>query len=194
VATEDELLAGVAAGDPDWEGIFRAYAKDVRAAAQQVLGAEGRIVDSKDVDDVVQQTFEEAMKGGVLTPNTRSIPAKLRVVARRRAMDAVRRGSKIHDARIEDMPNPEQPAEDDIETFVEDDFEMAIRQAIWRNQRRLTPRERIIFRAKTEEGLTFDEIGKRLNLTPQRVGQIYRGAIRKLTAGLDLTGDGGDIS
>ena len=75
---DDDLLAGVARGDPDWGGIYRAYNKDVYAAALKVLGSTRRMVDSKDVEDIVQLTFEEAMKDGVLTPETRSIVAALR--------------------------------------------------------------------------------------------------------------------
>ena len=63
---DEELLAGVARGDPDiWDPIYRAYAKDVHATAQKHLRSVSEIVDSKDVQDIVHQTFVEAMEGGV---------------------------------------------------------------------------------------------------------------------------------
>lgn len=190
---DDDLLAGVARGDPDWDGIYRAYSKDVYAAAQKVLGSTRRVVDSKDVEDIVQLTFEEAMKGGVLIPETRSIVAALRNVAKRRAIDAVRRGAKINETEIEELPGESLSADDSVDDFVQDNFELEIQRAIWRNQRKLSAQERTVFRARTVDGLTFSEIATQLRLTPQRIGQIYREALGKITKGIDLTGDGGDL-
>ena len=188
----DDLLVGVANGEPDWDAIYRAYHQSVHAAAQQLFRSRLRIVDSKDVDDIVQLTFEEAMKGGVLTPDTQSIGKKLRQVARRRAVDAIRRAAKVHDKPVEEIAGAAADEGDEIENFIETDFDIAIGQAVWRHLRKLSPQERTVFRARATDGLKFPEIAERLGLTPQRVGQIYREALRKVTRGLDLTGDGGD--
>jgi RNA polymerase sigma factor (sigma-70 family) len=193
VPEDDDLLAGVARGDPDWGGIHRAYSKDVYAAALKVLGSSRRVVDSKDVEDIVQLTFEEAMKDGVLTPETRSNVAALRNVATRRAIDAVRRGAKIHETDIEELPGDSLSTDYSVDDFVQDDFELEIQRAIWRNQRRLSAQERTVFRARAVDGMTFPEIAAKLQLTPQRIGQIYRKVMRKLTKGIDLKGDGGDL-
>ena len=194
MAEDDDLLAGVTSGEPDWDGIYRAHHQGVHAAAQKVFRSRRRIVDSKDVDDVVQQTFEEAMKGGVLTSETRSIGATLRQVARRRAIDAIRRAAKVHDQPVEETAGAADEDEDEIEQLIESEFEVAIQQAVWRNLRRLTPQERTVFRARATDGLKFPQIAERLGLTPQRVGQIYRDALGKVIRGLDLTGYGGDAS
>jgi len=193
VPEDDDLLAGVASGDPDWGGIYHAYSKDVYAAAQKILGSNRRVVDSKDVEDIVQLTFEESMKEGVLTPETRSIAATLRKVATRRAIDAARRGAKIHETDVAELADEALSADDGVDEFVQDDFELEIQRAIWRNQRTLTAQERTIFRSRAVDGKTFVEIGSRLQLTPQRIGQIYGEAINKIKKGIDLTGDGGDL-
>jgi DNA-directed RNA polymerase specialized sigma24 family protein len=127
---DEELLAGVARGDPDiWERIYRAYAKDVHATAQKELRSLTEIVDSKDVQDIVQQTFLEAMEGGVLTPDTKSISAKLRTVAARRAREAHRRASKVADQAIEDIPTADSGL-DPIEEVIEAGYRREIAQAV----------------------------------------------------------------
>lgn len=187
---DEELLVGVARGDPDvWERIYRAYAKDVHATAQKELRSLTELVDSKDVQDIVQQTFLEAMEGGVLTPDTKSISAKLRTVAARRARDAHRRGSRVAEQAIEDIPGADSGL-DPIEELIESGYRREIAQAVWRNHRRLDRRERQIVQAFAL-GETFTEIGHRMGLTGQRIGQIYKEAAKKLVAGIDPTGDGG---
>ncbi len=186
---DEELLAGVARGDPDiWERIYRAYAKDVHATAQKHLRSVSEIVDSKDVQDIVHQTFVEAMEGGVLTPDTKSISAKLRTVAARRALDARRRNSKTADQAIEDIPGADSML-DPVEELVESSYRREISQAVWRNLRRLDKRERQIVQAFAL-GEAFTEIGERMGLTGQRIGQIFKEAIKKLVAGIDTSGDG----
>lgn len=185
-----ELLAGLARGDPDiWERIYRAYAKDVHATAQKELRSVTELVDSKDVQDIVQQTFLEALEGGVLTADTKSIGAKLRTVAARRARDAQRRGSKVAGQAIEAIPGADSGL-DPIEDLIESAYRREIGQAVWRNLRRLDGRERQIVQAFAL-GETFAEIGQRMGLTGQRIGQIYKEAAKKLVAGIDPTGDGG---
>lgn len=187
---EDDLLSGVARGEPDWNGIFRAYAPDVRAAALKVLRGAGRVVDSKDVDDVVQTTFEEAMQGGVLPKDTKSIAARLRRVATRRAIDALRRAGKVDDEGEQELAA--LTVADETDELVDADFDHEVLKAVWRNQRQLEGRERLIFRAHAIDGESFADIGNRIGLTGQRVGQIYKEAMRRIVRGIDLTGgDGG---
>lgn len=187
---DEELLAGVARGDPDiWVRIYHAYAKDVHATAQKHFRSPTELVDSKDVDDIVEQTFLEARDGGVLTPDTKSISAKLRTVAARRALDARRRNSKIANRPIEDIPGADSTF-DPIEELVESSYRREIAQAVWRNFRRLDKREKQIVQAFAL-GETFTEIGQRMGLTGQRIGQIFKEASKKLVAGIDPTGDGG---
>jgi RNA polymerase sigma factor (sigma-70 family) len=184
---EHELLRGVADGDPDFEGIYRAYGRVMQATAQQVLGAKGRVVDSKDIEDVVHDAFTDIMKKGLLTPDTLSIAARLRRVTFNKAYDAVRRATHVQGRPIEELPEADR-AVAPLDAWHEAQADRELGQAVWRNLRRLDARERRIYAAHINEGRSFAQIGTELGLSGQRIGQLFRRAMQKLLAEVDLTG------
>jgi RNA polymerase sigma factor (sigma-70 family) len=111
-------------------------------------------------------------------------------VAHRRALDHLRRGRRHADLELDDRPD-EADVEDPY-AAIEDEIERAqIGAAVWDNWHRLNAQERAVYRGVIVEGRTRTELAADLGVSRERVGQVFRAALGKMTHGLDLNGEEG---
>jgi DNA-directed RNA polymerase specialized sigma24 family protein len=121
MTSADDLLRSVKGGDPDYDGIYRAYGRLMYVAALRAYHQNNRIVDAQDVGDVVHEAFLQIMDRKLLTPDTKSIGGLLSTVAYRRALDHLRRGDRHADLDIDDLADhadvedPYAAIEDELE-------------------------------------------------------------------------------
>jgi RNA polymerase sigma factor (sigma-70 family) len=85
---DDPVLASVRQGHPDWAALFQQHFATMYAAAQSVL--KGQTAVGVDADDVVIVVMSEVITEGIPTDVER-LHTYLAAIARRRAVDAVRR-------------------------------------------------------------------------------------------------------
>ena len=190
MTSADDLLRSVQGGDPDYDGIYRAYGKLMHFAALRAYEQKSRVVDAQDVEDVVHEAFLQVMERKLLTPETKSIGGLLSTVAYRRALDHLRRGIREADLDIDDLPD--QADVEDPYAAIEDELErMQIGAAVWDNWHRLNAQERAVYRGVISEGRTHTELAVDLGVSRERVGQVFRAALRKMTHGLNLNDEDG---
>jgi RNA polymerase sigma factor (sigma-70 family) len=186
----DHLLRSVQGGNPDYEGIYRAYGKLMYVTALRVYEQKDRLVNARDVEDIVHEAFLQVMERNLLTPDTKSIAALLTTVAHRRALDHLRRSARQTDLDIDDLPDPAD-AEDPY-AAIEDELEgIQIGAAVWDNWHRLNAQERAVYRGVISEGRTHTDVAVELGVSRERVGQVFRAALRKMTHGLNLNDEEG---
>jgi len=190
MTSADDLLRSVQGGDPDYDGIYRAYGKLMYFAALRAYDQKSRVVDAQDVEDVVHEAFLQVMERKLLTPDTKSIGGLLSTVAYRRALDHLRRGDHHADLDTDDLADHADV--EDPYAAVEDELERTqIGAAVWDNWHRLNPQERAVFRGVIFEGRSRTELAVELGVSRERVGQVFRAALRAMTHGLNLNDEDG---
>jgi RNA polymerase sigma factor (sigma-70 family) len=190
MTSADDLLRSVQGGDPDYEGIYRAYGKLMYFAALRAYDQKNRVFDARDVEDVVHEAYLQVMERNLLTPDTKSIGGLLSTVAYRRALDHLRRGDRHANLDIDDVPD--QVDVEDPYLAIEDELERTqIGAAVWDNWHRLNAQERAVYRGVIFEGRTHTDIAVDLGVSRERVGQVFRAALRKMTHGLNLNDEDG---
>jgi RNA polymerase sigma factor (sigma-70 family) len=190
MTSADDLLRSVQGGDPDYDGIYRAYGKLMYFAALRAYHQKSRVVDAQDVEDVVHEAFLQVMERKLLTPDTKSIAGLLSTVACRRALDHLRRGDHHADLDADDLAD-HADAEDPY-AAIEDELERTqIGAAVWDNWHRLNAQQRAVFRGVIFEGRTHTDVAVDLGVSRERVGQIFRAALREMTHGLNLNDEEG---
>jgi RNA polymerase sigma factor (sigma-70 family) len=159
-------------------------------AALRAYDQKNRVFDARDVEDVVHEAYLQVMERNLLTPDTKSIGGLLSTVAYRRALDHLRRGDRHANLDIDDVPD--QVDVEDPYLAIEDELERTqIGAAVWDNWHRLTAQERAVFRGVIFEGRTHTDIAVDLGVSRERVGQVFRAALRKMTHGLNLNDEDG---
>lgn len=173
-------LLGLTTHSPEWwEAVYRAWAKHAYMGAMTAYRNKCRAADASDVEDVVQEVFTELMETKGIDDQTVSIPGALYTRAHHRAIDRLRRGSRISDADPPDRPDPE----DAFETVDEEDERIYLGGVVWDNLPHLEPRERQIWRRVFQDGATHSQVAAELGISRVRVTQIVRAMLPKLTRG-----------
>lgn len=164
-------------------------------------GTDLTVVGGTSAEDVLRDALADLLQ--YESPNPLDWEGLSITIARRRAVDAVRRamkhrvlpdgteiditpldreredGSPIADA----IADPDQLTEEQVvDSLLRADRLRAIAKVAQKN---LSQRDRDIFYRVTR-GETFVAIGPEVDLTPQRIGQIYRKCLREINAALKL--------
>jgi RNA polymerase sigma factor (sigma-70 family) len=169
---EDQMLAGVRAGQPDWAAIYAAYRADMMRVAIGVLGASGS-VRGDDADDVVAKTMVELMRKGLPT-DLRSVRAFLLRAIRRRAVD-VTRGEHL-----------DQELEPDLAATALEVEEAAVDAVILEQLLAAMPALDASERHAIEQRLMHNrlakEVAEEIGVAPQYLPRLIRKAFAKLRA------------
>lgn len=171
---DDALVERLRAGDAEAvRELYRQYAGAVLTVARAYVNDPGA------AEEVVQQTFLNAWRAaGRLEPG-RPISPWLYQIARRCAVDAIRRDARQLASVRRD---PSVPGADDPATEFERSWQgFEVRRAL----DRLPPPERETVRLAHEEGLTHAEIAGRLDVPIGTVKSRLGRAYRRLEAALD---------
>ncbi len=155
-------LQGLTTHSPQWwEAVYRAWAKHAYMGAMVAYRNKSRAADACDVEDVVQEVFAELMDTKGIDDQTTSIPGALYTRAYRRAIDRLRRGSRISDVDLPDRPDPQ----DTFEAVDEEDERVRLGGVVWDNLPRLDPRERQIWRRVFQDGATHNQVAAELGIS-----------------------------
>lgn len=111
----NQAEAGIAGTGLDWELLYETYAPMVRRHA-------AKLVESSHVDDIVQETFLRAYRNRDSIRPGRPLGPWLTVIARRTAIDVVRR-QHVRDRMSNELPRPLPAAEP-----TEDEYFNAVRR------------------------------------------------------------------
>ncbi len=172
------IVEAYLAGDPT------AFARLVKEHEGPLLRFTGALLgDSEAAQDVVQDTFIRLLKAGEQAKEIRSISGWLFQVARRRCYDRLRMEKRM-DARHDRLrqetttANPATPED----PLLDREARHRVREALGR----LPDRQREMLELKVWDGLSYREIGERLDLTMTNVryhiGQAFRAMAGQLRA------------
>jgi len=155
---DEELIEGIRSGDPGTlVRLQAAYWKRL------VLFAARMTATGTDPQDLVQEAFIRLWTHRERWNAQGSVRALLYTLTRNAALDELRRmrrGERA--AQVADSPAPLPGPSDDV---VADEFRRAAATAL----AGLAPRRREVFRLARAEGLTYAEIARVLDLSPQTV-------------------------
>ena len=176
-ASDVDLVAAVRSGDDDaFEELYRRYHRRIRAFAQRRLHDRGR------AEDVTQEAFLSALRRLRATDSEIAFKPWLFEIARNAAIDVHRRTSRAEEVPVDDdslRPSDRHrlvgaPAPD-VEVFLRERLELlsgAFDELPEVHHRALVMREL--------EGLSYREIGERLELTRSAVESTLFRARRRL--------------
>lgn len=173
-------LQGLTTHSPEWWGaVYRTWAKHAYLGALAAYRNKSRVADASDVEDVVQYVFTDLMETKGIDDQTTSIPGALYTRAHHRAIDRLRRGSRISDGDLPDRPDPA----DDFEAVDEEDERIYLGGVVCDNLPSLVPRERQIWRRVFQDGATHSQVAAELGISRVRVTQIVQAMLPKLIRG-----------
>jgi RNA polymerase sigma-70 factor (ECF subfamily) len=164
--TRARLGGRLAAGDPD------AFAQLYdRCAARMLAVARALCASAADAEDAVQQTFLDLYRarralGRAERPEAYAVTALRNTALRLRSR-----------RREEELPPLEPVGEQGV---VVDEGEPALERAL----ARLPAEQRDVLALKLEGGLTFEEIGAALSISPNTAASRYRYALERLREAL----------
>ena len=169
-ATDRSLVAAVASGDEAaMRTLVERHGPAVLAAARRVLADGGR------ADEAAQDTFLVLWrKPGSYDPSRGGLRSWLCAVARRRAVDVVRK-EEVHDRYRVHLAPPETI--DDGDRIVE-------RAGVMAELARLSPLQREAIFLAYYEGLTYREVARRLGIPEGTAKTRLRDGLARLRAGL----------
>jgi RNA polymerase sigma-70 factor (ECF subfamily) len=156
------LLRRLAAGHE--EAFAELYARFGTRLYRTALGLLAR---SSDAEDCVQETFAALVRSRVRLAEVRDLPSYLFAVLRRQAARHASRGHRRPAALPADLPD-HRPADDPRRE--------ALRGAI----AALPPEQREVIALKIDAELTFAEIGRVLEISPNTAASRYRYALERL--------------
>ena len=185
---EARLLAGIAAGQPDWERIYRAYRAVMWRAARSVLDTDRRSSLGVSVEDVVQSVMEELMAkpaGEALPTDVKNLLGLLWRVTRWAALDAIAKEARARQSRLPEPGDKDELSVEDMEEIIEaavlcaqvDDL-MGL----------LDDDERIAFVERVKRGRPLQEVGIALGgKSDSWAARVTARALRKLTSAAGLS-------
>jgi len=186
--TLGELVRRAQNGDREAAGeLIRRYEGRVRASIRSRLGRDLR--HRVDTDDIFQSTIAASLDGfeGLRFEGEDALIAWLTTVAERRLLSAARRHRA--DKRDVGRESPLQAADaipggrtSPTQGVVRGETRESVNEAV----RRLPPEERQVVELRSYEGLTFEEIARRLGLSDRHAArERFRSALRKMGDHLD---------
>jgi RNA polymerase sigma factor (sigma-70 family) len=174
------LLAGVQAGKPDYDAIYRAYWTQMVKAASKI--------NPQVAEDAAQEAWLDVLQKGSLTPATTNVPAFLTTIAARRAIDLTRKTAKI-DPTDTTVDAADPAAEDQFAALEQKRAAEEVLAASWDQRQTFTRNEDRVFQYRFCSDHTQEEIASALNLTRARVSQIEAQVVKKLRAKLRVDRD-----
>ncbi len=185
------LLAGVKAGQPNYEEIFRAYRPAMYKAALAVFGSHGRSVGGRQAQDAVQAAMLDVFRKELLTPRVGNIVGLLVTVTTRRALEMVR-PTKTKVEPTAEIAAVAGAIDEDLLEVVEDGT--AARQVLLGAMDHLTEpdideNERKVFTQIYRLGRTIPEAAKELGISEPGVRNIRKRVLSKLAHKLGIERD-----
>lgn len=174
--TDEELFARVKAGDGDaLSELYDRYLHKVYAIARRV------VVDAQVAEEVVQDVFTRIWTTTAFRPELGKFEHWIYVVARRIAIDHVRRRE-----RAVDWPDSERVdrGADESATFDGELLADALRADLVRSLQALRPEERIVLQKAYFEGHTLSEIAADLAIPLGTVKTRLHHGLRVMRAGM----------
>lgn len=181
-APEDNPLEGLTAYSDSWKkAVYVNYGHYARLGARRVL--RGRNFDATDEDDIAQDVFLEIMEKQRITSSTESIAALFRSTGRQRAVDRVRRDTKMSNDKVD----PEElPAADlGLDEVEANDWLERASEIVRANQRELKPKERRVLSALAAEEPQA-AIAAREGMTREGISMMKKRIRRKVVRGLGI--------
>lgn len=170
---------------PDADALHTLLERYERPLVRYALSIVG---DLESARDVVQDTFIKLARGGMrdsaeatdgaphTTPGHPQCEAWLFTVTRNRALDVLRKNSRIVPMTITDDRPCESPGPDDA--LASRDTERSLLQLL----DALTPNQREVIRLKFQNDLSYREIAEITKLTETNVGFLLHTGLKKLRA------------
>ena len=172
IYNERELLQQVADGDQD------AFARIYEMHRQRLFTFLTGITKSPEVaEDILVDVFMKLWVGREMLPRIENLERFLNKVAYNKAMDFFKttaRHARLQQVYAQRIDKPEQNPED---WFIDEEARRILREAI--NQ--LPPQRKLIYTLSREQGLTYDEIAKALNLSRNTVKGTLMAATRSIS-------------
>lgn len=161
------LLSGLAAGEA--EAFARLYD---RFGARLYRTAVGLAGNRQDAEDCVQEVFAALVRSRHRLVEVHDLPAYLFASLRRQAARCAERRARQPKILVHEPATPESPADDPRED--------ALRAAL----ESLPAEQREVIALKVEGQLTFEEIGRALDISPNTAASRYRYALAHLISRL----------
>ena len=180
---ESELLVGVQNGTPDFDAIFHAYGKTMSSYVHKFLGSD--LCDTAEVVDVVQEACLKVWKGGMLTPDTRSIKAKLFTVLHGCAVDHQRRQGRRPDRVPLDTASGRLPEDLSIEKVDDRLRDAQALTAVQAERHRLDATQATVFEARLR-GASFAEIGAANAKSGEWARKVFTKAVRIVSVNVQV--------
>jgi RNA polymerase sigma factor (sigma-70 family) len=182
------LLAGVKAGHPNYEEIFRAYRPAMYKAALAVFGSRQRSVRGRQAQDAVQAAMLEVFRKELLTPKISNIVGLLVTVTTRRALEMVR-PTKTRIEPTAEIATVAGAVDEDPFAVVEEGA--AARQVLLGAMDHLMEpdideNERRVFTQIYRLGRTIPEAAKELGISEPGVRNIRKRVLSKLARKLGI--------
>jgi RNA polymerase sigma factor (sigma-70 family) len=187
--TDTDLVAAVRAGDAEaFEELYRRHRQPVNALVRRIVRDEGR------AEDVTQETFLSALRAIRRTDRPIAFRAWICEIARNAAIDAYRRGSRAQEVSI-DAEGGLTPADSRrMNTGVALDTTVIHRERFDHLRgalEELSDTHHRIVVMRELEGLSYREIGERMELSPSAVESTLFRARRRLEHEYDQLSTGG---
>jgi RNA polymerase sigma factor (sigma-70 family) len=189
VATDEQLVAAARAGsDEAFEALFRRYRDRIEAHVRGMVYDHGR------AEDIVQDTFMSALRSLRATDQEIAFKPWIYQIARNACIDHLRRVKRAEEVSIDsDEFKPDFEGRLS-ETAPTTDFTVLQKQELADLRQAfggLPPSQHEILVLRELEGLSYQEIGSRMHLTPAAVESMLSRARRSLKGQYDeiATGD-----
>lgn len=171
----------------DWADVFNEHGPRMLAIAGRVLGGEDAVVDGQTAEDVVIDVLASFITSAKKTAQYLAADNPTNYLlgsVRNRCIDVRRRGRRQrlvdHNDEATSAQLPSVPPDTDTTGDVVADADRMI--AIAAALDRLEDRKRVIVEACVLHSRSNADVGRQLNITGQRVGQILTEAVEELAA------------
>ena len=150
-AEEESLVQACRAGQPEgFDRLFRIYAPQIERVIVRLIGA------TADLEDILQNTFVEAMRSFARFRGEASVKTWVTRIAVHVTMNQLRRGVRRHVA-LELLPSTEEPvATSASPDEAVDDRQLGQRLHVLLD--RISPKKRVAFLLYAVEGQTIEEV------------------------------------
>jgi RNA polymerase sigma factor (sigma-70 family) len=178
---DDDLLAGIAAGEPNWAELYKRHGDAMHNTARRFIRKENAARGGVSAEDIVQQAMSEMMGAGL--PTTLASMSKVRsyfvTVVFRRAYDTVTRNPGLGTPLPEPEAPGELPADDHAQEAVEDQLLADQAKAL---MPLLPERERYVIEQHIMRARTQQDVGAELGVSDGRIRQLLTAGLRRLRA------------
>lgn len=182
--SDEELLAGIAAGSPNWTAVYERCRHAMFGTARHFFHTSEEARGGTSDADVVQAVMVEVMEKGLPTDidTIERLRAFVVKITWRRAHNASRRRSATH----ETLPNPGSPDELRDETFEDRVYDQIVASQARVLVERLPDREGLVIREHILKARAQGDVATEMGVSDARIRQLRTAGLRQLRA---LIGD-----